>query len=383
MLHEIRRSKRTGFFTVLAVALGCAFMAAAPTAQADPVWRVRNNRHWGAPAGGYANMPDYIEPAAAAANAAFDGTTANDTWNSYDGDYRYGSAGGYNFIQNVRVEGRNPDDTVAQETLYDGTGVSSANNITIKHVGGSQAYSPWYGLPTTGTGFNQLLGSDHSWGLNGMGAGKTYTVEIGGLAAGDYVFYSYAQNVGARGDIDLYYNIALNGGAATPVYHSSYTEGSSASGVLLSTTVGGDGKLTIVYTQAGFTGPAFQLAKVAAGGTTTTTTAAPTTTTTTAAPTTTTTTAAPTTTTTTAAPTTTTTTAAPTTTTTTVTTTTTTTTTVGPNNADYQHFEGAVPVAGADWKIDSDELGWVIEYWLGTGEYYAEPLSPTRYAPVP
>jgi hypothetical protein len=99
------------------------------------------------------------------------------------------------------------------------------------------------------------------------------------------------------------------------------------------------------------------------------------------APTTTTTTAAPTTTTTTAAPTTTTTTAAPTTTTTTVTTTTTTTTTVGPNNADYQHFVGQDPVAGADWKIDSDELGWVIEYWLGTGDYCVEPLSPTGYAP--
>jgi hypothetical protein len=90
----------------------------------------------------------------------------------------------------------------------------------------------------------------------------------------------------------------------------------------------------------------------------------------------------PTTTTTTAAPTTTTTTtAAPTTTTTTVTTTTTTTTTVGPNNADYQHFVGQDPVAGADWKIDSDELGWVIEYWLGTGDYCVEPLSPTGYAP--
>jgi hypothetical protein len=64
-----------------------------------------------------------------------------------------------------------------------------------------------------------------------------------------------------------------------------------------------------------------------------------------------------------------------------VTTTTTTTTTVGPNNADYQHFVGQDPVAGADWKIDSDELGWVIEYWLGTGDYCVEPLSPTGYAP--
>ena len=78
---------------IVACAIVCAGLFAQAVVQAG-VWRVRQNY---SDQGGnltYTNMPDYIEPAAAAANAVFGGTTSNDTWNAWDVDVRNGNMGG-------------------------------------------------------------------------------------------------------------------------------------------------------------------------------------------------------------------------------------------------------------------------------------------------
>lgn len=232
------------------------------------VWRVRQN-YTDAGKGGYNNMIDYIEPAAAATNAVFGGTTADDTWNSWDVDTRSGSMGGYNYIKGVVVGSSGAE---AEETLYDGTG--SGNHIHICSLADNRQHSPWYGLPTSGPGYDQLLGGAHSAGINGPEEAKSYTVRITGLSAGNYLFYTYAHRLESeysRTDVPAGYYLTLNGGTETyvPRTRSDVTsEGAADSGVMMSTTVGEDGLLTIAYTRyAGFTGPAFQLAEAPSGGT--------------------------------------------------------------------------------------------------------------------
>ena len=130
----------------------------------------------------YTNMPDYIEPAAAAANAVFGSTASNDTWNSWDVDVRSGAMGGYNYIQGTAVP-RPFDGDGGYSTLYDGTG--TGNPVQIRSISGGQQHNGWVGLPTTGSGFQQLVGGEHSAGTNsGPGTGS-YSVQISGLTAGD------------------------------------------------------------------------------------------------------------------------------------------------------------------------------------------------------
>jgi len=238
---------------IAAMVLVCA------SAQAD-VWRVRQN-YTGGGSGGYNNMPDYIEPAAVTANAAFGGTAANDTWNSWDVDVRSGSMGGYNYILGTAIGSTGAE---ATETLYSGEGLTGST-VTIRSTNNSGQHNPWYGLPTTGSGFEQLTGDSHSAGVNGNSESSTYTMEIAGLPEGDLVFYSYGHRNGdVHDDIPAAYYISLNGAAPVAVARSGYAEGDAASGVLLSTTIAGDGLLTVAYTSyAGFTGPAFQFATAA------------------------------------------------------------------------------------------------------------------------
>lgn len=229
------------------------------------VYRVTFNRHWdNITPGGVMDMPNYIEPAAALANAAFGGTAdTNGVWNAWDYDTRSGSNGGYNFVHNVRVGGLGNNDQVSMETLYSGDGLT-----TVKAGAGAPGnqgqHSPWSGNGNATTAFGRLTGGTHSEGVNGNDPLSNFTMQITGLPAGELLFYSYAWNMDAssRDDVLGYYNIALNGGTVTKVNASAYAEGSAASGVLLSTTIGTDGILNIVYTAAGFTGPGFQFATV-------------------------------------------------------------------------------------------------------------------------
>ena len=239
------------FALIIAVVLVCA------SAQAS-VWRVRQN-YTGAGSGGYNNMIDYIEPAAAAADAAFGGTAANDTWNSWDVDVRSGSMGGYNYILGTAIGSTGAE---ATETLYSGEGLTGST-VTIRSLANNGQHNPWYGIPEPpASSFEQLTGNSHSAGVNGNNEASTYTMEISGLPEGGLVFYSYGHRNGdVRDDIPAAYYISLNGAAPTAVARSGYSEGDAASGVLLSTVIGVDAKLTVAYTSyAGFTGPAFQFA---------------------------------------------------------------------------------------------------------------------------
>ena len=71
----------------------CVVLLSGTVVQAE-VWRVRQNYTDEGKNLTLANMPDYIEPAAAAANAVFGGTSSNDTWNAWDVDARNGNKGG-------------------------------------------------------------------------------------------------------------------------------------------------------------------------------------------------------------------------------------------------------------------------------------------------
>ena len=245
--------KRLG---IVACAIVCAGLFAQAVVQAG-VWRVRQNY---SDQGGnltYTNMPDYIEPAAAAANAVFGGTTSNDTWNAWDVDARNGNMGGWNYIQGVQTSPWSGGGS-GYSTLYDGTG--TGNPVQIRSISGSQQHNGWVTLPTTGSGFQQLVGGEHSAGTNSGSGTGSYSVQISGLTAGDnFLFYSYAHRVsGGHGA----YLVNLDGAASTTVTQNVYSEGDALSGVLLSTTVPGSGSVVVNYSQAGMTGPAFQFATV-------------------------------------------------------------------------------------------------------------------------
>ena len=238
----------------------CVVLLSGTVVQAE-VWRVRQNY---TDQGGnltLANMPDYLEPAAAAANAVFGGTTSNDTWNAWDVDVRGGgnAMGGYNFIQGTAVSRPTVGGVTGNgySTIYDGTG--TGNPVLIRSISGSQQHNPWGGLPTTGSGFDQLVGGTHSAGTNG---GGSYSVQIDSLTPGStFYFYSYAHNVGVNSGHGPYL-VNLDGATSTSVAPSLYSEGDVASGVLLSTTVPFSGSVVVNYFQAGMTGPAFQFATV-------------------------------------------------------------------------------------------------------------------------
>ena len=233
----------------------CVVLLAGTVVQAE-VWRVRQNYTDRGLSLTYTNMPDYIEPAAATANAVFGGTASNDTWNAWDVDARAefnAVLGGYNFIQGTAVARPAGFTAGGYSTLYDGTG--TGNPVQIRSISDNGQHNPWGGLPTSGSGFQQLVGGEHSAGTNG---GGSYSVQISGLTAGDnFLFYSYAHRVsGGHGA----YLVNLDGATPTSVAPSVYIEGAAASGVLLSTTVPGSGSVVVNYTQAGMTGPAFQFA---------------------------------------------------------------------------------------------------------------------------
>jgi hypothetical protein len=233
----------------------CVVLLSGTVVQAE-VWRVRQN--WTGQGGSTSNtnMPDYIEPAAAAANAVFGGTSSNDTWNAWDVDVRNGNNGGWNYIQGVQTSPWSGGGS-GYSTLYDGTG--TGNPVQIRSISGSQQHNPWYTLPTTGSGFDQLVGGAHSAGTN---AGGSYSVQIDSLTPGStFYFYSYAHNVGVNSDHGPYL-VNLDGATWTSVAPSLYSEGDVASGVLLSTTVPFSGSVVVNYSQAGMTGPAFQFATV-------------------------------------------------------------------------------------------------------------------------
>lgn len=233
----------------------CVVLLSGTVVQAE-VWRVRQN--WTGQGGSTsnANMPDYLEPAAAAANAVFGGTTSNDTWNAWDVDVRNGNNGGWNYIQGVQTSPWSGGGS-GYSTLYDGTG--TGNPVQIRSISGSQQHNPWYSLPTTGSGFDQLVGGTHSAGTNG---GGSYSVQIDSLTPGStFYFYSYAHNVGVNSGHGPYL-VNLDGATSTSVAPSLYGEGDVASGVLLSTTVPFSGSVVVNYSQAGMTGPAFQFATV-------------------------------------------------------------------------------------------------------------------------
>ncbi|RLS63091.1 MAG: hypothetical protein DWH98_06950, partial [Planctomycetota bacterium] len=80
----------------------CVVLLSGTVVQAE-VWRVRQNYTDEGKNLTLANMPDYLEPAAAAANAVFGGTASNDTWNAWDVDARNGNKGGWNYIQGVKT----------------------------------------------------------------------------------------------------------------------------------------------------------------------------------------------------------------------------------------------------------------------------------------
>lgn len=233
----------------------CVVLLSGTVVQAE-VWRVRQN--WTGQGGvtSNANMPDYIEPAAAAANAVFGGTSSNDTWNAWDVDVRNGNMGGWNYIQGVQTSPWSGGGS-GYSTLYDGT--ATGNPVQIRSISGSQQHNPWYSLPTTGSGFDQLVGGTHSAGTNAAGA---YSVQIDSLTPGStFYFYSYAHNVGVNSGHGPYL-VNLDGATSTSVAPSLYSEGDVASGVLLSTTVPFSGSVVVNYSQAGMTGPAFQFATV-------------------------------------------------------------------------------------------------------------------------
>jgi len=233
----------------------CVVLLSGTVVQAE-VWRVRQN--WTGQGGSLSNtnMPDYIEPAAAAANAVFGGTSSNDTWNAWDVDVRNGNNGGWNYIQGVQTSPWSGGGS-GYSTLYDGTG--TGNPVQIRSISGSQQHNPWYSLPLTGSGFDQLVGGAHSAGTNG---GGSYSVQIDSLTPGStFYFYSYAHNVGVNSGHGPYL-VNLDGATWTSVAPSLYSEGDVASGVLLSTTVPFSGSVVVNYSQAGMTGPAFQFATV-------------------------------------------------------------------------------------------------------------------------
>ena len=233
----------------------CVVLLSGTVVQAE-VWRVRQNYTDEGKNLTLANMPDYIEPAAAAANAVFGGTSSNDTWNAWDVDARNGNKGGWNYIQGVKTSPWS-DGGSGYSTLYDGTG--TGNPVQIRSISGSQQHNPWYGLPTTGSGFDQLVGGTHSAGTNG---GGSYSVQIDSLTPGStFYFYSYAHNVGVNSGHGPYL-VNLDGATSTSVAPSLYSEGDVASGVLLSGIVPLSGSVVVNYSQAGMTGPAFQFATV-------------------------------------------------------------------------------------------------------------------------
>ncbi len=234
--------------------LSVCVLLAGTVVQAE-VWRVRQN-YTNAGSGGYTNMPDYIEPAAAAANAVFGGTASNDTWNAWDVDVRSGAMGGYNYIQGTAVP-RPSGGGSGSSTLYDGTG--TGNPVQIRSLNNSGQHSPSYSLPTTGSEFQQLVGGSHSAGTNASGS---YSVQIDSLTPGStFYFYSYARQQELP-DGHGPYLVNLDGGVSTEVTPNVYIEGAAASGVLLSKTVPGSGSVVVNYSQAGMTGPAFQFATV-------------------------------------------------------------------------------------------------------------------------
>jgi PEP-CTERM motif len=233
----------------------CVVLLSGTVVQAE-VWRVRQNYTDEGKNLTLANMPDYIEPAAAAANAVFGGTSSNDTWNAWDVDARNGNKGGWNYIQGVKTSPWS-DGGSGYSTLYDGTG--TGNPVQIRSISGSAQHNPWGGLPTTGSGFGQLVGGTHSAGTNGGGA---YSVQIDSLTPGStFYFYSYAHNVGVNSGHGPYL-VNLDGATSTSVAPSLYSEGDVASGVLLSGIVPLSGSVVVNYSQAGMTGPAFQFATV-------------------------------------------------------------------------------------------------------------------------
>jgi len=231
----------------------CVLFLSSTVVQAE-VWRVRQNYSGQGGSTTYANMPDYIEPAASAANAVFDGTASNDTWNAWDVDVRNGNNGGWNYIQGVQTSPWSGGGS-GYSTLYDGTG--TGHPVQIRSISGSAQHNPWYSLPTTGPAFDQLVGGDHSAGTNG---GGSYSVQISGLTAGDnFLFYSYAHRVSSGWGP---YLVNLDGASWTTVTQNVYSEGAASSGVLLSEIVPLSGSVVVNYSQAGMTGPAFQFATV-------------------------------------------------------------------------------------------------------------------------
>ena len=246
----------------------CVVFLAGTVVQAE-VWRVRQNySNQGnlASSDHRLNMPDYIEPAAAAANAVFGGSLSNDTWNAWDVDTRNGNMGGWNYIKGVQTSPWSGGGS-GYSTLYDGTGIGNPVQIRSTNIS-SQAYNPWVGIPAPTydangvdtNQFAQLVGEQHSAGTdNSSGA---YNVRIDSLTPGStFYFYSYAHRYNGS-DVKGPYLVGLDGATPTSVAPSLYNEGVAASGVLLSKIVPGSGSVVVNYTQASMTGPAFQFATV-------------------------------------------------------------------------------------------------------------------------
>jgi hypothetical protein len=57
----------------------------------------------------------------------------------------------------------------------------------------------------------------------------------------------------------------------------------------------------------------------------------------------------------------------------------------GPHSADFQVGldDNGFPILGNDWIVDTDELGWLITLWMGSGQYHFDPTSPSGYSPGP
>jgi hypothetical protein len=200
---------------------------------------------------------DYVEPAAAAANAAFGSSGVHDYWNTWDMDARLdqgGRLGGWAWFNGVLTADSDP----AHSTLLSTDGGAS---VLIGSPANNGQHQVGYGNGT-GTSFDILTGDNTSSGMNGDDPLSSYTFVISGLRSGwTFLFYDYAQNSASPGGLG-YYKVSLDGGAETQVNCSSYSEGDPESGVLVSTVIGESGSVTVTLTAAGFTGPGFQFTQV-------------------------------------------------------------------------------------------------------------------------
>lgn len=197
---------------------------------------------------------NYVEPAAAATNAAFGSSGSTDYWNTWDMDARTGVLGGWAWFNGVSTT----DGDGAVSTLYS---TDSNRTVTIGSTANNGQHQPWY---STGTGspFQILTSNETSSGINNGSGFSTYSFVISGLTPGKFfLFYSYALRRNPPGGHPPAYYVSLNGGSETEVLHTNYSEGSALSGALLSTEIGESGSVTVKCTYASLTGPGFQFAE--------------------------------------------------------------------------------------------------------------------------